>query len=188
MSKNYLIATAAAVLLGAVQAASAGDASRVNRLLDSLDVEHHWPAYVRVDADSGDPMPRGSALGVGRHPHCATFVHAVARRVGVDMGLTQTANDVIHWLRGQPGGWRRLAGPVEAQALANRGEFVVGAREMPPWGHIAVVRASSRLAADVLANGPEITQVGNHNYTDTTASVGFGRANLGAVEYYAHAL
>jgi len=59
-------------------------------------------------------------------------------------------------------------------------------------GHIAIVRPSTKPAAQVEREGPQITQAGGTNYFSTSLRQGFvghpGAWERGEVLYYAHAV
>jgi hypothetical protein len=92
-------------------------------------------------------------------------------------------------------GWQPLEDAADAQNRANLGYLVIAAyknhRDDKP-GHIAIVRPSGKSAADIRAQGPQITQAGGTNYRSTTLEEGFAghpaawRDN--EVRYYAHAV
>jgi hypothetical protein len=178
------------------------DGQRLARFLDSLDVEHHWPAGVHVQWESGIPDDRpGSSFG--EHSHCSAFVAAAAKRLGIYIlrppqhSQELLANAQYDWLESASAyvGWQKIDGPQAAQAAANHGEFVVAAYrnhfdDKP--GHIAIVRPSEKDDAAIASEGPQITQAGGQNYQDTSVRIGFaghpaawGRSEL---RYYAHAV
>jgi hypothetical protein len=181
---------------GAAGADSVGpvtaQAKRVVRLLDSMGVAGKWQAHLHVDWMTG--LPAGEQSPEYRGTHCSGFVDAVAARLGVDAGAPQdrltnpSANRQEEFLRSGGGGWRSLPDGVAAQAAANRGEFVVAVLHDAPVGHAAVVRPADKSEARVLAEGPQVTQAGGHNYASAPAAVGFSfhASALTGVEYYAH--
>lgn len=71
---------------------------------------------------------------------------------------------------------------------------MVGSYESPDPkkpGHIAIVRPSRKTAAALAEDGPEITQAGGENYTDSNVRTGFKRhadAAPSGVLYFAHAV
>lgn len=169
--------------------------------LDSLDVEHHWPAGVHVSWQSGEPDGR-EEHSAGLHTHCSAFVAAVAKRLDVyilrppEHGQVLLANAQYDWLarQGAANGWRQLMDPVTAQAAANQGYLVVAtyrnSRDNKP-GHIAIVRPDPKDDAAIRADGPQISQAGATNYRDTTLRTGFAGHPAawkhGEVRYFAHA-
>jgi hypothetical protein len=202
--KNGILA---AFLLGCFSyAATAAEitpaAQRLTAVIDTLQVEAHWPAGVHVNWETGVPdgIPEH---GAGKHTHCSAFVAAAAKRVGIyilrppEHSALLLANAQVDWLgeQGAAQGWRALSDAVEAQRYANQGFFVVAAYrnhydDKP--GHIAIVRPSDKADAVVDVEGPQITQAGGTNYQSTTLKQGFaghpaawGRHE---VRFYAHAV
>lgn len=205
-----LTAGAAAILVLAgwsvtVPASPTPESARAERLfetIDSLDVEHHWPAGVHVHWESGDPDGRPES-GEGKHTHCSAFVASAAKRVGIyilrppEHKQMLLANAQYDWLaeQGAAQGWQPVEDALAAQRRANEGWFVVAVyknhRDDKP-GHIAIVRPSERSAASIREEGPQITQAGGTNYRSVPLSVGFaghpsawGRHE---VRFYAHAV
>ena len=177
-------------------------ATTVIATIDALDVEHHWPAGLHVNWENGEPDGRPES-GNGKHTHCSAFVAAAAKAFGIyilrppEHPQILLANEQYEWLEsaGVTQGWRAVDGPVEAQRLANRGDFVVAAyrnAHADKPGHIAIVRPSERDSASILREGPEVTQAGLTNYRATTLAQGFaGHAaawNRHEVRFYAHAV
>ena len=172
----------------------------LEQTLESFDVEHHWPAGVHVNWETGNPDGR-QERPPGNHTHCSAFVAAVAKRLNIyilrppEHGQVLLANAQHEWLAvdGVAHGWNEILGPIEAQASANRGELVVATyrnhNDNKP-GHIAIVRPSSKSIAAIRIEGPEITQAGGTNYKSTSLVKGFaghpaawGRSEI---RYYAH--
>lgn len=170
--------------------------------MDALDVEHHWPAGVHVNWETGDPDGKAES-GEGKHTHCSAFVAAAAKRLGIYIlrppqhGQILLANAQYDWLAadGQRQGWRELQDAGAAQHAANLGYFVVATyknrHEQKP-GHIAIVRPSDKSEQSLRAEGPQITQAGSTNYRSTALRVGFsGHPDAwkkAEVRYYAHAV
>jgi hypothetical protein len=193
-------------LLAMASLAAAGStqpsADRLFAVIDSLQVETHWPAGEHVNWATGVPDGR-SEHGGGKHTHCSAFVAAAAKRVGIyilrppEHPQLLLANAQLDWLetQGAAHGWQAVNDAEEAQREANRGLFVVAAYRnhsdaLP--GHIAIVRPSEKSAADIETEGPQITQAGGMNYRSTTLAHGFaghpaawGRHE---VRFYAHAV
>lgn len=195
----------------AFSAALPGDEARISpagqrliRILDEADVAHHWLAGLHVDWRSGEPD--GKRV---RHPehatHCSAFVASLAERLHVPLPRPpehpdhQLANAQSDWLEGEAGrsnGWVRVATPLEAQQRANRGEWVLAvyrAVQEGHHGHIAVVRPAEKTAAELDADGPQITQAGTGNYQSATLAVGFAQhprawGTVRAVQFFAHPL
>lgn len=176
------------------------DGQRLLTLLDSMEVEGHWLAGRHVNWETGEPD--GRPVGVhGRHTHCSAFVASAAKHAGVyilrppEHSQELLANAQYDWLAdaGAHHGWRPVSDGATAQALANRGEFVVASyhnhHDDKP-GHIAVIRPSGKSEADIAAEGPQVTQAGETNYT--SASLRRGVAGhpaawtKGEVRYYGH--
>jgi hypothetical protein len=204
--RKFIIGICAAAAIGsAAPAVSATQVSpqaqRLAQLVDSLDVEEHWPAGVHVNWESGIPDGRPES-GNGKHTHCSAFVAAAAKRAGIyllrppEHSQVLLANAQVDWLEGegQSQGWKRLATAEEAQRDANDGEFVVAAyrnhNDNKP-GHIAIVRPSDKGERMLQEEGPQITQAGTTNYRSTSLREGFaGHPNAWnhhEVEFYAHA-
>jgi len=132
-------------------------AQRVAAAIDSMDVEHHWPAGVHVDWQTGVPDGKRGTPG-GKHTHCSAFVAAAAQRLGIyilrppEHSQLLLANAQYDWLarEGAGHGWQPLDGAADAQDRANLGYLVVAAyknhHEDKP-GHIAIVRPSAKSAA-----------------------------------------
>jgi hypothetical protein len=173
---------------------------RLIRTLDSLDVEHHWPAGVHVDWQTGDPDGRPERTP-GKHTHCSAFVAAAARQLNIyilrppEHGQILLANAQYEWLSTDAAeqGWREIKGPVAAQEAANRGNFVVATyrnhHDDKP-GHIAIIRPSDKSESAIRAEGPQITQAGGTNYRSAALQTGFAGHpaawERGEVRYYVH--
>ena len=170
--------------------------------LDRLDVETKWIAGAHVNWRTGlpDGVPETSS---GRHTHCSAFVAAAAEALGVYIlrppqhRQVLLANAQSEWLaiEGRDAGWRRLGGPIEAQADANRGQLVVASyhnhRDSKP-GHIAIVRPAEKKAEDIAAEGPDVIQAGTTNSASISLKAGFAGHpsawNDDEIRYYAHAV
>jgi|HubBroStandDraft_1064217.scaffolds.fasta_scaffold96693_3 hypothetical protein len=179
------------------------EARELAAVIDSMDVERHWPAGTHIDWETGLPDGKPGSAG-GKHTHCSAFVASVAKRLGIyilrppEHGQTLLANAQYDWLanEGPRRGWQRLGGDAEAQDYANRGYFVVATYknhhdEKP--GHIAIVRPdAAKSASELRAEGPQITQAGGTNYRSTTLKQGFADHpaawGLHEVRYYAHSV
>ncbi len=196
-----LAACAGAQYTNSQAAEESPKARRIAGIVDSLDVESHWPAGVHVHWETGEPdgRPENSS---GRHTHCSAFVAAAAKRLGVyilrppEHPQVLLANAQVDWLDSDEGrnkGWRSVRDGFEAQALANSGSLVVAAyknhHDDKP-GHIAIVRPSNKGEAAILREGPQITQAGGTNYRSTTLVQGFAGHpaawSRSEVRYYAH--
>ncbi|MBS0582477.1 MAG: hypothetical protein JSS42_05175 [Proteobacteria bacterium] len=204
MKRGTTIAAWLALIVGAA-GAHAGEVTQQARnviaTVDTLDVEHHWPAGVHVHWESGEPDGKPES-GIGKHTHCSAFVAAAAKRLGIyilrppEHKQILLANAQFDWLanEGASRGWRPLRDAAEAQAQANRGMFVVAAyknrRDDKP-GHIAIVRPGTKSPAVLAGEGPDITQAGARNYRSTTLAQGFAGHPAAwrdrEVRFYAHA-
>ncbi len=177
-------------------------AQRVFVSIDAMNVEQRWPAGEHVLWQNG--MPDGKPEhGNGKHTHCSAFVAAAAKNLGVyilrppEHGQVLLANAQYDWLasEGATKGWQPVRDAIEAQARANRGDFVVASyrnhHDDKP-GHIAIVRPSEKSDAAIRAEGPEITQAGGTNYRDTNLQRGFaGHPSAWSnheVRFYAHVI
>lgn len=168
--------------------------------LDALDVEHHWPAGVHVNWQTGDPDGR-QERSAGKHTHCSAFVAEAAKRLDVyilrppEHNQVLLANAQYDWLEGEGAsrGWKEISGPVAAQTAANQGELVVATyrnhHDDKP-GHIAIVRPDDKSDAAIRSEGPQIAQAGETNYRSAALSVGFaGHPSAwgrGEVRYFVH--
>lgn len=78
-------------------------AARLATSVDALDVEHHWPAGVHVNWETGVPDGKPES-GEGKHTHCSAFVAAAAKRLGIYIlrppqhGQVLLANAQYDWL------------------------------------------------------------------------------------------
>lgn len=153
-------------------------------LLDSMDVEHHWTAGIKVDWKSGLPVGGGDERG---HTHCSAFAAAVGERIGVYMlrppehRQSFLASAQGRWFASSAGredGWQQIYTLEEAQQRANQGYLVVldfiSPNPKKP-GHIAIVRPAIKSEAALREEGPETTQAGAHNFTDGNARFSFGK-------------
>ncbi len=195
-----------AALLGGSLSAQAGDISpageQLIKTLDSMHVEQLWLAGRQVDWRSGEPNGKVYTNSTS-HTHCSAFAAAAAEKLGIyllrppEHSAVLLANAQQEWLcgSGTNEGWQPVKSPLLAQQLANAGELVVVTCKNPDParpGHIAIVRPSTKSDAAILADGPEITQAGAHNYYSTTTREGF-KNHAGAFEhhellYFAHPL
>ncbi len=194
----------AIILLSLLQAAFAGEISaagqKLNAYFDTLDVEHHWIAGQHVDWHTGDPDGK-AASGSGPHSHCSAFAASVCGRLKIPLlhppehPQLDLANGQFIWLRdkGEAAGWHAIPDPIEAQASANRGEIVLAVFQAPEGmhGHIALLRASDKSAAQVNTEGPDEIQAGIDNFQTTSVQKGFkhhpGAWKERKILFYAHA-
>jgi hypothetical protein len=178
------------------------DAVRLERTLDAMQVEAHWPAGEHVTWETGVPDGRPETAE-GRHTHCSAFVASAAKRLGIyilrppEHPQVLLANAQYDWLAetGATRGWQPLTDAHAAQSYANRGWFVVATyrnhHDNKP-GHIAVVRPSAKSQRAIDNEGPQVAQAGSINYSSTSLANGFAGhpAAWGhqEVRYYAHAI
>ncbi len=165
--------------------------------LDTLWVEQYWKKGVSVNWLTGAEGGSGPNMTEGKGTHCSAFAAGAAAALGVyllrppeekDINL---ANKQADWLRTNPAGWYPVPAITNAQHLANAGTLVVAScKETTGSGHIAVLRATTRSDADVLAYGPQECQSGVNNYNSTNVTAGFDQhpgAYPDRILYYAHA-
>lgn len=155
---------------------------QLTKLLDSMDVEHHWVAGIKVEWKNGEPLGAGDERG---HTHCSAFAAAVGERLGVYMlrppqhKQSFLASAQGRWFASSEGrkeGWTQITTFEEAQRRANEGYLVVldyiNPNPKKP-GHIAIVRPSLKSETTLREEGPETTQAGAHNFTDGNARYSF---------------
>jgi hypothetical protein len=200
---SWLLGLALVCGVGRASADPAAQAAQLLfQIIDSLDVEHHWPAGEHVSWESGIPDGRPES-GAGKHTHCSAFVAAAAKRVGIyvlrppERPQLLLANAQYDWLEseGATRGWKPVTDDTEAQRLANDGYLVLAAyrnhHDDKP-GHIAIVRPSDKGARLVREEGPQVTQAGGTNYRSVALRVGFAGHPAAwehhEVVYYAHAV
>jgi hypothetical protein len=153
-----------------------------------------------VDWKTGEPNNKLVPLD---DTHCSAFAAAVSVKLGVyllrppEHKTVLLANAQNEWLNGKgvEFGWEHVTDGAQAQGLANQGHFVVASFRNPvptQHGHIAVVRPSDKSAAQVLAEGPQIIQAGNHNYSSISVKQGFashpGAFSKNRIQFFAHQL
>jgi hypothetical protein len=150
---------------------------------DGLQVEQHWLAGHKIHWMSGEAISNKKGA-----THCSAFVAAACMKLGIyllrppDHPQDLLANAQMGWLREHGGahGWRPVATPAEAQALANSGIIVVAVYENPDPkkpGHIALVRPCVKSAVDLDTNGPQVIQAGGHNHNSCSLREGFRQHN-----------
>lgn len=175
------------------------EAHRLEREIDSLDVERHWAAGVHVHWESGEPDGKPEKTP-GHHTHCSAFVASAAKQAGIyilrppEHKQILLANAQFDWLadEGASQGWKTVNDAVAAQRYANEGWFVVATyknhHDDKP-GHIAIVRPSEKDVAVIREEGPQITQAGGTNYRSIPLAVGFAGHpawKRHEVRFYAH--
>ena len=164
------------------------DAARaLERKLDATGVDHLWLPGHHVDWRTGEPDSDAVDNGHGNATHCSAFAASVAESFGAYLlrppqhSQILLANAQTSWLDGPDAvkqGWRKVGSMREAQALANEGRLVVASFRSPnpkKPGHIAILRPSTKSAADLERDGPQITQAGFTNALSTTVRKGFGK-------------
>lgn len=88
------------------------------------------------------------------------------------------ANAQYDWLQGDGAaqGWLAVPTMAAAQDYANRGYLVLASyhnQSDDRPGHIAIVRPGRKTAAQLAAEGPDVTQAGGTNYQSTNLKQGF---------------
>jgi hypothetical protein len=205
MNKKILFGMLLAAVVAGQAAVSRADeispeGKKLIAALDAMHVDKLWLAGAQVDWRTGETNGKVFAVPNG-HTHCSAFAAAAAERLGVyllrppEHSATLLANAQQDWLcsKGTNNGWLAVSSPIEAQKLANAGNLVVVTCKNPDAtrpGHIAIVRPSEKSEKKILAEGPEITQAGLHNYNDSSTLEGF-KNHKGAFEghkllYFAH--
>ncbi|MBS0558756.1 MAG: hypothetical protein JSR21_01770 [Proteobacteria bacterium] len=178
---------------------------RLAALLDSSGVDHLWRRATHIVWQTGEPDPARPG-GTKHNTHCSAYAAAMAERAGIyllrppEHSQSLLANAQMAWLQGETGradGWQPLATPRDAQAAANRGEFVVAVFQNPDPhrpGHIAVLRPSEKTQAELDRDGPQEAQAGSNNAVSTVVAAGFRHhpgaweqgGEGGAIRYFAH--
>ncbi|QRX84771.1 hypothetical protein JQN73_03975 [Glaciimonas sp. PAMC28666] len=167
--------------------------------MDGANVAHLWLPHQHVNWETGEPEASSPVYG----SHCSAFTAAMSKRLGVymlrppDHSAVLLASAQTAWFSqeaGKKAGWHPLENAEQAQKSSNAGQLVVASYESPhpgKPGHIAIVRPSLKTMAALQEDGPEITQAGSKNYTDSTVRIGF-KQHAGAwpdgVLYFAHVL
>jgi hypothetical protein len=177
---------------------------RLAFLLDHSGVEHLWLPHTHIAWLTGEPDPARPGVSPTAS-HCSAFAAAMADRVGIYLlrppahGQELLANAQFRWLmdQGAARGWRQVDAR-EAEALANRGFFVVGVYGNPDPrrpGHIAVIRPSLKSLARLEAEGPQEAQAGAHNFASVAVARGFADHPgawkpdaTGGTRFFAHAV
>ena len=200
---RYSLAVLLGCAVGAVQAEPITPAgAQMAAIIDSLDVEHHWPVGQHVSWETGIPDGKPESA-VGKHTHCSAFAAAAAKRLGVyllrppEHPQLLLANAQYDWLasNGAAKGWTAIHDSLEAQHDANQGWLVVAVYKnhlADKPGHIAIVRPSEKDAKAIQDEGPQVTQAGGTNYRSVALREGFAGHPLAwthhEVVYYGHSL
>ena len=131
----------------------------------------------------------------------AALAAEACRRLGIyllrppEHSTVLLANAQYDWLfqSGKEQGWMQVPDGHRAQHFANQGYLVLAAfKENDPKrsGHVAVVRPSTKDAAAIDAEGPQVMQAGGHNARSTSLKHGFGNHpdawGKQGVRYFAH--
>jgi hypothetical protein len=205
-NRIIILGLVAAAIFLRTPAALAGNISpegqKLIATLDAMHVDKLWLAGAQVDWRTGETNGKVYSVPNG-HTHCSAFAAAAAEKLGVyllrppEHSSVLLANAQQTWLcgAGTNDGWFAVRSPLEAQKLANAGNLVVVTCKNPDPnrpGHIAIVRPSEKSDEKILAEGPEITQAGLHNYIDSNTREGF-KNHKDAFEknqllYFAHPL
>jgi hypothetical protein len=173
----------------------------LNKRLDETRVDVLWPAHLHVNWETGEPDREGFQ-GKDSSSHCSAFVGATLMRWGIyilrppEHPQQLLANAQTWWLgtkAAEQAGWREVTTVEQAQVYANQGKVVVVSFPNPDRtkpGHIAIVRAAEKSAAQLASNGPDVTQAGAQNYLKVSANIAF-RHHFGAwpdgVKYFVYA-
>ena len=172
---------------------------KVLQMLDHADVEHLWLPHQHVNWETGEPEANAPVYS----SHCSAFAAAFSKRLNVYMLRPPEHSPVLlasaqtAWFgrdEGKRAGWHQLESASQAQTLSNAGDLVVVSYESPnpkKPGHIAIVRPSLKTAVALAEDGPEITQAGAKNYTDSNVRIGFKHhvdAATNGVRYFGHAV
>ncbi len=179
-AKHLLFVFAALIFsLGSTAAETNAGAAQLSAVYDGLHVEQLWLAGHKVNWKTGEAISNKTGK-----THCSAFVAAACMKLGIyilrppEHPADMLANAQMHWLgeHGGEHGWKSVATPAEAQALANSGVIVVVVYENPDpkkSGHIALVRPSEKSAAEIEADGPQVIQAGSNNHESCSVREGF---------------
>lgn len=166
--------------------------------LDSLDVEHRWLPGHHVDWLTGE---QDNVTGGVTKSHCSAYAAASTARMDVyllrppEHSEYLLANAQYDWLINQSSaaGWFYIPDGFAAQRISNQGCIVMVAYKNPDQnrpGHIAVVYPSEKSDAELLQEGPDITQAGLENYRRVSLLQGFSHHIKSAQDrtliYYGH--
>ena len=173
---------------------------KLAKFYDSLSVDKLWLPGRYVKWESGEALDK-KVTDNKPHTHCSAFVASACKRLDIyilrppEHGTQFLANAQADWLAaaGKVKGWEHIADLWAAQKRANHGDIVVAVyKEADPkrHGHIALVRPSTKSAAQIAADGPQVIQSGMDNYVDASLKDGFKHhKNAWAkreVRFYAH--
>jgi hypothetical protein len=172
--------------------------ANIERVIAFLDVENN-PRYEPALHNTEGRNWLADTNNDGTVTMCTVFVADATRILHAEIPLqpNRAANIMCSWLENASlnpasSGWRLVASPEEAQALANQGQVVVVTQRRSGAGHVALVRPVPETEA-LQAGGhdPHTAQAGAVNSSSTRVSKVFTlNAALDPkmqVKYYAHA-
>ena len=98
--------------------------------LDAMDVEHHWEPGRSVAWKTGKLLEKQGEFRKS-NTHCSAFVAATCLRMEIyilrppEHETKNLANAQAEWLpgKGRESGWKPVKSELEAQNLANRGQY-----------------------------------------------------------------
>jgi len=174
-------------------------AAMLSSFMSALQVNNYWQEGYTVNWRTGSTNLPGQNMTDGTATHCSAYAAAVADLMGVYILRQPAASDInlannqAIWLATNTVGWYLVSNMPAAQHLVNTGALVVASYYNPAnpdaSGHIAVLRPSNRTDASVNTLGPEESQSGDLNSTDTNCYAGFYTepgAFPNSVLFYAH--
>ncbi len=203
--RAFLRIVASLVILARIASADpvVAGGERLVQFLDSMHVQEHWIAGAIVEWRTGEPTGK-PVTDTGKHTHCSQFVAAACERLGIyilrppEHSAVLLANAQFDWLpsdEGKAKGWSLVKDAFAAQELANHGTLVVAVYKSPDpkkSGHIALIRPSTKTAAEISAEGPQITQAGGTNRNSAPLKKGFANHPdafaKNEVRYFSHAV
>jgi hypothetical protein len=172
--------------------------TNIERVIAFLDVENN-PRYDPALHNTEGKNWRADTNNDGTVTMCTVFVADATRMLCAEIPLqpNRAANIMCNWLENaalDPAstGWRLIASPEEAQALANQGQVVVVSQRRSGAGHVALVRPVPEAEAlEESGRDPYIGQAGaiNSSATRVTKILDVSEAldPKMQVKYYAHA-
>ena len=116
---------------------------------------------------------------------CNLYVQAVAKSIGCGEIPNKLANDIFDHLESAWHAWLKVQ-PEEAQRLANRNFFVLGASKNPAGhGHLAVViPGNSTFSASLKMIAPMVVSCGSPTSTFWGKHAGYAFASAQPPSYY----
>lgn len=169
----------------------------IERVIAFLDVENN-PRYDPALHNTEGRNWRADTNNDGTVTMCTVFVADSTRLLCAEIPLqpNRAANIMCTWLENASlnpasSGWRLIASPEEAQALANQGQVVVVTQRRTGAGHVALVRPVPETEAlEAGGRDPHIAQAGAVNSSSTRVSKIFTVSDeldpKMQVKYYAH--